>query len=85
MIAEGVCEKIRGNQVNAEHALEETLEEIGQMFSAMSDEYLRERAADVKDVGKRIMDCLTGNAAVDLSHLPYPCIIAAKTCLHRRQ
>lgn len=77
MIAEGVCEKIRGNQVNAEHALEETLEEIGQMFSAMSDEYLRERAADVKDVGKRIMDCLTGNAAVDLSHLPYPCIIAA--------
>lgn len=78
MIDEGVCEKIRESGMNSELALEQTLSEISQLFDSMEDEYLKERAADVKDVGGRIMDSLKGNTAADLSSLPYPCIIVAE-------
>lgn len=78
MIEDGVKERIRTEKMNVEQALLQTLNEIEELFAALNDEYLRERAADVRDVGGQIMDCLLGAASVDLSYLPYPCIIAAK-------
>ena len=47
--------KINSENKNAQLALEETVAEIVTMFESLDDEYLRERAADIKDVGKRIM------------------------------
>ena len=52
--------KINSENKNAQLALEETVAEIVTMFESLDDEYLRERAADIKDVGKRIMCGLKG-------------------------
>ncbi|KEH90170.1 phosphoenolpyruvate-protein phosphotransferase [Clostridium novyi A str. 4540] len=52
---------INNNKVNAEKALNDVVEMYMDIFKSMEDEYMRERAADVKDVGKRILDNLLGN------------------------
>lgn len=52
--------KINSENKNAQLALEETVAEIVTMFESLDDEYLGERAADIKDVGKRIMCGLKG-------------------------
>mgnify|MGYP001228269188 CR=1 FL=1 len=49
-----VEEKITNEKVNAEFALKETAEQFIAIFEAMDNEYMRERAADIKDVSKRI-------------------------------
>ncbi|SHM94560.1 phosphoenolpyruvate--protein phosphotransferase [Gracilibacillus kekensis] len=48
-------DKIKTDSVNAEFALDETAQMFIQMFENMENEYMRERAADIKDVTKRVM------------------------------
>ena len=54
---EGIIKKER---LNAETAVLRTSEIFAKMFEGMDDEYMRGRAADVRDVSKRILDVLTG-------------------------
>jgi len=54
---------IESNKINAEKALEDVLEMYSTIFASMEDEYMRERGADIKDVGKRILANLVGKAA----------------------
>lgn len=51
---------IKEERLNAETALSRTAEVFAEMFASMDDEYMRGRAADVKDVSKRILDILCG-------------------------
>lgn len=51
---------IRGQEVNAEYAVAVTADNFSGMFAAMDDAYMRERAADVKDVSERILRVLSG-------------------------
>ena len=48
------------------------------MLANLEDEYLRERAADLKDIGKRWLYNTAGIEIIDLSSLPANTIIAAK-------
>lgn len=57
---ESIEEKIRSNKVNAECAIEETKEEFADIFSAMDDEYMKGRAADIKDISNRVINILSG-------------------------
>ncbi|MFC4404900.1 phosphoenolpyruvate--protein phosphotransferase [Gracilibacillus xinjiangensis] len=50
-----IKDKIESENVNAEVALDETAQMFIQMFEGMDNEYMRERAADIKDVTKRVM------------------------------
>ncbi|QGH34149.1 phosphoenolpyruvate--protein phosphotransferase [Gracilibacillus salitolerans] len=50
-----IKDKIETDQVNAEFALDETAQMFIEMFENMDNEYMRERAADIKDVTKRVM------------------------------
>lgn len=50
-----MTEKIESEQVNAEVALDAVAQMFIQMFENMDNEYMRERAADIKDVTKRVM------------------------------
>ncbi|SFM21623.1 phosphotransferase system, enzyme I, PtsI [Gracilibacillus orientalis] len=50
-----IKDKIETEQVNAEFALDETAQMFIEMFENMENEYMRERAADIKDVTKRVM------------------------------
>lgn len=52
--------KIDGDQINAEVALQETTDMFVSMFESMDNEYMRERAADIKDVSTRILSHLLG-------------------------
>ncbi|MBQ7132731.1 MAG: phosphoenolpyruvate--protein phosphotransferase [Oscillospiraceae bacterium] len=55
---EAIIEMINSRNVNAEYAVAVTSDNFAAMFSSMDDAYMRERAADVKDISNRIIACL---------------------------
>ena len=57
---ESVENIIRTQQVNAEYAVAATGDNFSQMFAAMDDDYMRGRAADVKDISERVLNNLSG-------------------------
>ena len=74
---ESVENIVRSQGVNAEYAVATTADNYAQMFSAMDDDYMRERAADVRDISERILTILNGGTqeAVDAQE---PKIIVAE-------
>lgn len=73
-IAEG---KIRSEHINAEYALNEVTDKYIALFEGMDNEYMRERAADVKDIFKRLINNLQGREDLDLTKLSSQRIIVA--------
>lgn len=63
-------DKIKTDLVNAEFALKETTDMFITMFESMDNEYMQERAADIRDVTKRVMSHLLG------VHLANPSMIS---------
>ncbi len=64
------------DHVNVEHAFSEVSTRFVNELGKIDDEYLRERAADMRDVTSRVLNQLLGSAeAVDLSRLEEPCIL----------
>ena len=74
---ESVENIIRSQGVNAEYAVATTGDNYAQMFSVMDDDYMRERAADVRDISERLLTILNGEetGAVDADE---PKIIVAE-------
>jgi phosphotransferase system enzyme I (PtsI) len=70
--------RIKQEGVNAEYALNETSNVYIKMFQSIEDEYLRERAEDIKDVMNRVIRILMGISSVDFSNLKENSIIVAK-------
>ena len=64
---ESITNMIEGQQVNAEYAVATTGDTFSEMFAAMDDDYMRERAADVRDVSNRVVSILQGNGGNDLN------------------
>ena len=64
-------------KVNAEDAVAVTGDNFAQMFAAMEDEYMRGRAADVKDISERMVRVLSGGAGQGI-HTDEPVIILAE-------
>lgn len=59
---ESVENIIRTEHVNAEYAVAATGDNFAGMFAAMDDDYMRGRAADVKDISERVLGILSGLA-----------------------
>ncbi|MDD7636670.1 MAG: phosphoenolpyruvate--protein phosphotransferase [Clostridiales bacterium] len=57
---ESITNMIATQEVNAEFAVATTGDNFSQMFAAMDDDYMRERAADVKDISNRVISILQG-------------------------
>jgi phosphotransferase system enzyme I (PtsI) len=57
---EGIITKINEEKQSAESALAATAEEFIQIFESLDDEYMRERAADIKDIKYRLLCELQG-------------------------
>ena len=74
---ESVENIVRSQGVNAEYAVATTGDNYAQMFSAMDDDYMRERAADVRDISERLLTILNGEAA-DAVGADEPKIIVAE-------
>lgn len=66
---------INNQHVNAEYAVWETGTEFAEVFATMDDDYMKERALDVRDITKRIVGCLCGQDAEET--LSEPSIIVA--------
>lgn len=58
---------ISQKKINAEAAVEETAQQFSEMFRSMDDAYMKERAADVLDISRRIQVQLCGGEANDFS------------------
>lgn len=68
---------IRENKINAEWALKRALEHFVSVFESINDEYLKERRADVLQVGNRVLYNLMGKRIDSVSQLDRPVIIVA--------
>jgi phosphotransferase system enzyme I (PtsI) len=68
---------IENSKVNAEKALDDVINMYSQIFEAMEDEYMRERGADVKDVGKRVLANLLGKISSDSEDMENNTIVVA--------
>ena len=73
-----VQEPIREQGSNVEAAWMEAIEVNALKMEALEDEYFRARAADIRDVGHRVLRILLGVAESDLSTLTTPSIILAR-------
>lgn len=77
-VYEGVTGKIKRDILNAEKALMNTCDEYVLIFENMDDEYMRERAADMKDVSKRLLYALKGVEENPFQQMTEWSIIVAK-------
>ena len=57
---DGIKGMIRDEQANAEYAVSVTGQNFSEIFASMYDEYMKERAADVKDISARVVRILAG-------------------------
>lgn len=71
-------DEIRNSNVNAEYAADTVSAMMIGMFEAMDDEYMRGRAADIRDVTFRLECNLTGKVIPNLATLDEPVVIVAK-------
>ncbi len=78
MLMQEVTESIRKKAKTAEGAFSQTIQRYITAISAMQDQYLKERADDVKDVASRIVSNLRGLERPVLDHLPGQRIVIAR-------
>lgn len=57
---ESIFNMIRTETVNAEYAAAITGDNFSEMFAGMDDDYMKARAADMKDISNRLVKCLAG-------------------------
>lgn len=62
---------------NAAFAISQTMSSVIEMFENMDDDYMRERAADMKDLRDRLLRAVLGISERDISRLPGMVILAA--------
>ena len=71
-----VIRNITEKKINAEYAFHAVAEKYATTLAAIEDDYLRERATDMRDVTARILNNLMGrHEEVDLRKLKEPCIV----------
>ena len=68
-IEDEVREKISARYFSAVRAVQETIAEQAEILAGLEDPYLRERSADVRDIGMRLLAVLQGTPLLDLSAL----------------
>lgn len=70
-----VQEKIRTERINAEAALQDVTERFVELFESMKSEYMRERAADIRDVSNRVMQRLAGITETTMDDFAEPVVV----------
>lgn len=77
-LVQAVEQKIEQERVNAEFALHDVASMFIAMFEAMDNEYMKERAADIRDVTKRVLAHLLGVTISNPSMITEEVIIVAE-------
>lgn len=76
-IASQVKDMVENEQVNAVYALHQVTETFANIFAAMDDDYMKERAADVRDVRTRLASHLLGVKMADPTLINEEVIVVA--------
>jgi len=71
-------DEIRNNNCNAEFAADSVSKNMISIFESMDDEYMKGRAADIKDVSFRLLCNLCGKEIPNLATINEPVVIVAK-------
>jgi len=72
---------VREQQVNAEAALSRVVERYTNAFDTVADPYLRERAADLRDVARRVLEALLQERGAECTEIPDGSIVVAEELL----
>lgn len=64
---EAITHMIESQKINAEYAVACTADNFAQMFEAMDDDYMKARAADVRDISNRVITVLQGKKGTDIT------------------
>lgn len=67
---------ISTEMINAEYAVAVTGDNFSEMFANMDDDYMKARAADVKDISNRLIKNLTGEEDIDFASMEPSVIVA---------
>lgn len=76
-LLEGLRSLIEGQRLNAEAAVQQSVEQYAQTLLALEEEYFRARAQDVRDVGRRVIYSLAGVRPEDIALPTTPVVILA--------
>ena len=77
MLTRETVDAIEGGRLNAEAALQRTLQKFKEFFAGIEDEYLRERGSDVETVIERVLRCMVGQEQVPVNYGEGKAIIVA--------
>ena len=73
-----ITQSVENDKINAEAATKAVVDQFYAMFDAMDDPYFKGRAADIQDVGDRLLRNLMGIEIMDISHLDEDAVIVAE-------
>ncbi|MCD5397479.1 phosphoenolpyruvate--protein phosphotransferase [candidate division NPL-UPA2 bacterium] len=77
LFIEETMRRVEKEKLNVEYVFSDVLEQLARRFEVMDDEYLRERASDIRDIGRRILRNLLGHKRETLSNLEEEVIVVA--------
>ena len=77
-LLEMVQAAVHAQRISVEAAWSDAIESYAAELAAMKDEYLAARAADIRDVGQRVLRLLAGQTEEDLTALTRPAIVVAR-------
>ena len=76
-LEEEIIDYLRSNKVNASVAASKIIDQQVEMLSEIDDEYLKERAGDIRDIGNRLIKNILGMYIVDLGDITEESILVA--------
>ena len=76
-LEEEIIDYLRSNKVNASVAASKIIDQQVEMLSEIDDEYLKERAGDIRDIGNRLIKNILGMHIVDLGDIAEESILVA--------
>ncbi|MCE7793435.1 phosphoenolpyruvate--protein phosphotransferase [Salipaludibacillus sp. CUR1] len=76
-LVDPIRQKVKDDKVNAAFALKEVSDQFVTMFETMDNEYMKERAADIRDVSKRVLAHILGKPMVSLAELNEEVVLVA--------
>ncbi len=77
MLIDEVISRLKKDKQGVEYIFNEALSKYAKVFSKIEDEYLRERVADISDVGRRVIHNLMGKQQKSLSDLDESVIVVS--------
>lgn len=76
-LEEEIIDYLHSNKVNASVAASKIIDQQVEMLSEIDDEYLKERAGDIRDIGNRLIKNILGMHIVDLGDITEESILVA--------